>query len=47
MIGKSEKILKENIFLKEKDFIMIAGPCAVESFEQLYEVAKVVKKKWS
>lgn len=43
MIGNSEKILKENIFVKE-DFIMMAGPCAVESFEQLYEVAKVVKK---
>ena len=43
MIGNSEKILKENIFVKE-DFRMMAGPCAVESFEQLYEVAKVVKK---
>lgn len=44
MIGNSEKILKENIFLKEKDLIMIAGPCAIESFEQLYDTAKGVKK---
>jgi len=44
MIGNNDKILKENIFVKSKDFIMIAGPCAVESYEQLYDVAKVVKK---
>lgn len=44
MIGNNAKILKENVFIKEKEFIMIAGPCSVESFEQLYDIAKVVKR---
>lgn len=44
MIGNNEKILNENIFVKDKKFIMIAGPCAVESFDQLYNIAKVVKQ---
>jgi 3-deoxy-7-phosphoheptulonate synthase len=27
-----------------KDFVVIAGPCSVESYEQLYETAREVKK---
>ena len=45
MIGNNDKILKENIFVKSKDFIMIAGPCAVESYEQLYDVATIQNHK--
>jgi|GEM_PF-6756737 len=34
----------ENIIDLNKDKLMIAGPCAIESYEQLLETAKFVKK---
>ena len=43
MIGNSEIIKSKNKFANKKDLMLIAGPCAVESFDQLYEVASHIK----
>lgn len=43
MIGNSEIIKSKNKFANKKDLMLIAGPCAVESFDQLYEVANHIK----
>lgn len=43
MIGNSEIIKSKNKFADKKDLMLIAGPCAVESFDQLYEVASHIK----
>lgn len=37
--------IREGIVFGDKEPIIIAGPCAVESYEQLFETAKRVKKE--
>ncbi len=43
---KNEKteVMVENVTIGRKDIVIAAGPCAVESEEQIFETAKIVKK---
>jgi 3-deoxy-7-phosphoheptulonate synthase len=45
-VKKETSVIKisENVAIGAKDIIVIAGPCAVESEEQIIDVAKAVKK---
>lgn len=43
---KEDTVIKldKNIIIGAKKIVVMAGPCAVESFDSLYEIAKEVKK---
>ena len=42
--GREKTIIKVGNLQIGKDFVLIAGPCTVESEEQMLETAKAVKK---
>lgn len=45
ILNKVDAPFDENVIDIEKEKLIIAGPCAIESYDQLLETARFIKSK--